>query len=79
MASHDDDTMPEETQGYKLTQPKQSLADYNKMGRCRSCALYAQLPLRHFALQVFLQWLAMPITTPLPRLDRLSLHADSPP
>ncbi|PKS09285.1 hypothetical protein jhhlp_003899 [Lomentospora prolificans] len=31
MASHDDDTMPEETQGYKLTQPKQSLADYQNM------------------------------------------------
>jgi Rho GDP-dissociation inhibitor len=32
MASHDEDTMPEETQGYKLSQPKQSLADYQKMG-----------------------------------------------
>ncbi|CAI4210915.1 unnamed protein product [Parascedosporium putredinis] len=31
MASHDDETMPEETQGYKLTQPKQSLADYQNM------------------------------------------------
>ncbi|KAL6694121.1 E set domain-containing protein [Trichoderma pleuroticola] len=31
MASHDDDTMPEETQGYKLSQPKQSLAEYNQM------------------------------------------------
>ncbi|KAJ4151608.1 hypothetical protein LMH87_012298 [Akanthomyces muscarius] len=31
MASHDDDTMPEETQGYKLSQPKQSLAEYEKM------------------------------------------------
>ncbi|KEZ41429.1 hypothetical protein SAPIO_CDS7558 [Scedosporium apiospermum] len=31
MASHEDDTMPEETQGYKLTQPKQSLADYQNM------------------------------------------------
>ncbi|KAL1888406.1 rho GDP dissociation inhibitor [Ceratocystis pirilliformis] len=31
MASHDDDTMPEETQGYKLSQPKQSLAAYQKM------------------------------------------------
>jgi hypothetical protein len=34
MASHDDDTMPEETQGYKLSQPKQSLAEYQQMGRC---------------------------------------------
>lgn len=34
MASHDDDTMPEETQGYKLSQPKQSLAEYQKMGMC---------------------------------------------
>lgn len=32
MASHDDDVMPEETQGYKLSQPKQSLAEYEKMG-----------------------------------------------
>lgn len=32
MASHDEDTMPEETQGYKLSQPKQSLAEYQKMG-----------------------------------------------
>ncbi|RYP73862.1 hypothetical protein DL769_004128 [Monosporascus sp. CRB-8-3] len=33
MASHDEDTMPEETQGYKLSAPKQSLAEYQKMGR----------------------------------------------
>ncbi|EJT78959.1 hypothetical protein GGTG_04051 [Gaeumannomyces tritici R3-111a-1] len=32
MASHEDDTMPEETQGYKLSQPKQSLAEYSQMG-----------------------------------------------
>lgn len=33
MASHhDEDTMPEETQGYKLSQPKQSLAEYQQMG-----------------------------------------------
>ena len=25
--------MPEETQGYKLSQPKQSLAEYQKMGK----------------------------------------------
>ncbi|KAL2108431.1 hypothetical protein VUR80DRAFT_3824 [Thermomyces stellatus] len=31
MASHEDDTMPEETQGYKLTQPKQTLEEYNNM------------------------------------------------
>ncbi|QUC20218.1 uncharacterized protein UV8b_04459 [Ustilaginoidea virens] len=31
MASHDDDTMPEETQGYKLSQPKQSVAQYQEM------------------------------------------------
>jgi Rho GDP-dissociation inhibitor len=30
--AHDDDTMPEETQGYKLSQPKQSLAEYQQMG-----------------------------------------------
>lgn len=33
MASHDDDAMPEETQGYKLSQPKQSLAEYEQMGK----------------------------------------------
>jgi hypothetical protein len=33
MASHhDDEPMPEETQGYKLSQPKQSLAEYKNMG-----------------------------------------------
>lgn len=32
MASHEDDTMPEETQGYKLSQPKQSMAEYQQMG-----------------------------------------------
>jgi Rho GDP-dissociation inhibitor len=31
MASHDDDNLPEETQGYKLSQPKQSLAEYQQM------------------------------------------------
>ncbi|KAK1241144.1 hypothetical protein MKX08_001118 [Trichoderma sp. CBMAI-0020] len=32
MASHhDDDTMPEQTEGYKLSQPKQSLAEYHQM------------------------------------------------
>ncbi|OHF00423.1 RHO protein GDP dissociation inhibitor [Colletotrichum orchidophilum] len=36
MASHEqEDTMPEETQGYKLSQPKQSLAEYQKMGMRR--------------------------------------------
>ncbi|RCI12177.1 hypothetical protein L249_0590 [Ophiocordyceps polyrhachis-furcata BCC 54312] len=30
-SSHDDDTMPDETQGYKLSQPKQSLAEYQQM------------------------------------------------
>ncbi|KAI5463497.1 immunoglobulin E-set [Mariannaea sp. PMI_226] len=31
MASHNDDNLPEETQGYKLSQPKQSLAQYQQM------------------------------------------------
>ncbi|KAK3324578.1 putative RhoGDI group protein [Cercophora scortea] len=31
MASHDEDLMPESTSGYKLSQPKQSLAEYQKM------------------------------------------------
>ena len=35
MASHEDnDHLPEETKGYKLSQPKQSLAEYDKMGKC---------------------------------------------
>lgn len=33
MASQDEnDHLPEETQGYKLSQPKQSLAEYQNMG-----------------------------------------------
>jgi Rho GDP-dissociation inhibitor len=32
MASQPEDSMPEETQGYKLSQPKQSLAEYQQMG-----------------------------------------------
>ena len=31
--AHEEDTMPEETQGYKLSQPKQSLAEYQQMGK----------------------------------------------
>lgn len=38
MASNEEDHMPEETQGYKLSQPKQSLAEYQNMGAC-SCLL----------------------------------------
>lgn len=30
---HDDDHLPEDTQGYKLSQPKQSLAEYQQMGK----------------------------------------------
>ncbi|KAL7924533.1 immunoglobulin E-set [Trichoderma austrokoningii] len=30
-SSHDDDTMPEQTEGYKLSQPKQTLAEYHQM------------------------------------------------
>ncbi|KAK5661166.1 hypothetical protein OQA88_11057 [Cercophora sp. LCS_1] len=32
MTNHDDDLLPENTSGYKISQPKQSLADYQKMG-----------------------------------------------
>jgi len=31
MVSHDDELMPENTSGYKLSQPKHSLAEYQKM------------------------------------------------
>lgn len=34
MAPQDDDLLPENTSGYKLSQPKQSLAEYQKMGEC---------------------------------------------
>ncbi|GJD00243.1 RHO protein GDP dissociation inhibitor [Colletotrichum higginsianum] len=41
MASHEqEDTMPEETQGYKLSQPKQSLAEYQKMAHEPHAALH---------------------------------------
>jgi hypothetical protein len=33
MAPHEDDLTPENTSGYKLSQPKQSLAEYQKMGK----------------------------------------------
>jgi hypothetical protein len=33
MASHEEDSMPDETQGYKMSQPKQSLATYQQMGK----------------------------------------------
>lgn len=32
---HDEDLMPEDNSGYKLSQPKQSLAEYQKMGMFR--------------------------------------------
>lgn len=32
---HDEDTLPEETAGYKLSQPKQSIAEYQQMGMSR--------------------------------------------
>lgn len=32
MAPHDEDLLPENTSGYKLSQPKHSLAEYEKMG-----------------------------------------------
>lgn len=41
MASHhDEDTMPEETQGYKLSQPKQSMAEYQQMGESPDIDLF---------------------------------------
>jgi len=30
---HDEEILPEQTQGYKLSQPKQSLAEYENMGK----------------------------------------------
>lgn len=34
MAPNDEELLPENTSGYKLSQPKQSLAEYQKMGKC---------------------------------------------
>lgn len=51
MASHDDnDHLPEETQGYKLSQPKQSLAEYENMGRCSFIPIYHRRPVCIFLL-----------------------------
>ena len=36
MASHEEELMPENTSGYKISQPKQSLATYQNMGKSRS-------------------------------------------
>jgi Rho GDP-dissociation inhibitor len=33
MAPQEDELLPENATGYKLSQPKQSLADYQKMGK----------------------------------------------
>ncbi|KAK3987629.1 hypothetical protein QBC44DRAFT_371962 [Cladorrhinum sp. PSN332] len=35
MTHQDDDLLPENTSGYKLSQPKQSLAEYQKMAALR--------------------------------------------
>lgn len=35
MASHEEELMPENTSGYKISQPKQSLAAYQNMGKSR--------------------------------------------
>lgn len=45
MASHhDEDTMPEETAGYKLSQPKQSLAEYHQMGEFTQQHIFPRAP-----------------------------------
>lgn len=41
---HDEDTMPEETQGYKLSQPKQSIAEYQQMGKFRPPLRFSHPP-----------------------------------
>jgi hypothetical protein len=43
MASHDEDLMPENTSGYKISQPKQSLADYQNMGMSTNFPVYMPL------------------------------------
>lgn len=57
MASHDEDTLPEETQGYKLSQPKQSLAEYQQMGKnnLQATQSITQLQFVHFPQHTELQ------------------------
>lgn len=43
MADHDE-VLPEETSGYKLSQPKQSLAEYQQMGELSSCGTILLCP-----------------------------------
>jgi hypothetical protein len=35
MAPQEEDLLPENTSGYKLSQPKHSLAEYQKMGKSK--------------------------------------------
>ena len=46
MASHEEDLMPENTSGYKISQPKQSLATYQQMGKSRSFLSFIDAPNR---------------------------------
>jgi hypothetical protein len=53
MASHDEDLMPENTSGYKISQPKQSLADYQKMGMSTYAAVTSPITVLVVHLQEF--------------------------
>jgi hypothetical protein len=33
MSSHNEELLPEDTSGYKLSQPKQTIEEYKKMGK----------------------------------------------
>ncbi len=55
MASHDDDLLPENTSGYKISQPKQSLAAYQNMGMSRYFPVFFPpyvLPSSHIGISI---------------------------
>ena len=43
MAPQEEDLLPENTSGYKLSQPKHSLAEYQKMGKFNERSLHFQV------------------------------------
>jgi Rho GDP-dissociation inhibitor len=43
MAPQEEDLLPENTAGYKLSQPKQTLEEYQKMGKSHERSLHCWL------------------------------------
>ncbi|KAH8196727.1 hypothetical protein TruAng_009119 [Truncatella angustata] len=56
MASHEEDHLPEETQGYKLSQPKQSLAEYQNMGSTVHLSLAYEEVSHQYAVETKEAW-----------------------